>query len=144
MKKQIFILLNLIAMHSLYSSDQNNQENFGSNVPADQAQQRFFVCDILSPVRDLNPQVEPASRGRSLSFNAEVELAVQQAEAAQEVPMHQDDYQGLNLEDVNDEIQEIADNHSEHNLEDFNDPYFSDNEDVLSVHSQDGMDYQDQ
>jgi len=142
MKKQTFILLNLIAMHSLYSSDQNNQENFESNVPVHQAQQRFVVCDILSPVRDLNPQVEPASRGRSLSFNAEVELALQQAEAAQEVPMHEDDDNALNFQ----EIEEIADNHSEHNLENFNYPDFSDNEneDVVSVHSQDDMDYQDQ
>lgn len=144
MKKQIFILLNLIVMHSLYSSDQNHPENFGSNVRADQVQQRYNLCEVLSPARDLNPQVEPASRERSISFTAEVELAVQQTAADQVIAMDQDNDQGFSLENFNNEIDEIADNYSEHNLEDFNDPDFSDDEDLVSVHSQDNMDYQDQ
>lgn len=146
MKKQIFILLNLVAMDYLYGSDENNQVNIANNVHVNQAAQDVIDCEILIPARNLNPVVEPASRGRSLSFSAEVELAVQHAAAAQEVPMDEDDSSLLDLlnEVLGLGIEEIADNHSEHNLENFNFPDFSDDEDVLSVHSQDYMDYQNQ
>lgn len=146
MKKQIFILLNLVTMHALYSSGENNQENIANNVHVNQADQNFVGCGVLIPARNLHPSVEPASRGRSLSFSAEVELAVQQAAADQVVPMDQDDSSLLDLlnEVLGLEIEEIADNNSEHNLEDFYDPNFSDDGSVISVYSQDDMDYEDQ